>query len=64
MYTFEELRNIIARLRSEDGCPWDREQTFESLKNVWPTRRRKSLKRWITTIWKTCARSWAIYCSR
>ena len=32
MYTFEELRNIIARLRSEDGCPWDREQTFESLK--------------------------------
>lgn len=32
MYTFEELRNIIAKLRSEEGCPWDREQTFESLK--------------------------------
>lgn len=32
MYSFEELRGIIARLRSEEGCPWDREQTFESLK--------------------------------
>lgn len=32
MYTFEELRGIIAKLRSEEGCPWDREQTFESLK--------------------------------
>lgn len=32
MYTFEELRGIIAKLRSEEGCPWDREQTFGSLK--------------------------------
>ncbi|MGH2789523.1 MAG: MazG nucleotide pyrophosphohydrolase domain-containing protein, partial [Actinomycetota bacterium] len=23
---------VMARLRSEDGCPWDREQTHESLK--------------------------------
>jgi MazG family protein len=26
------LAAIMARLRSEDGCPWDREQTHESLK--------------------------------
>ena len=32
MYSFEELRGIIEKLRSEEGCPWDREQTFESLK--------------------------------
>lgn len=32
MHTFEELRSVIAELRSEHGCPWDREQTFESLK--------------------------------
>ena len=32
MYTFDDLRRIIARLRSEDGCPWDREQTHVSLK--------------------------------
>ena len=27
----ERLRNIVARLRSPDGCPWDREQTHQSL---------------------------------
>ncbi|MCX7667843.1 MAG: nucleoside triphosphate pyrophosphohydrolase [Atribacterota bacterium] len=29
---FEELISIVARLRSENGCPWDRKQTRESLK--------------------------------
>jgi tetrapyrrole methylase family protein/MazG family protein len=29
---FEKLIEIMAALRSEDGCPWDREQTRESLK--------------------------------
>ena len=32
-YTFDELVQIIAKLRSKDGCPWDREQTHKSLKN-------------------------------
>lgn len=32
MHTFEELVSVIAELRSDHGCPWDREQTFESLK--------------------------------
>ncbi len=27
-----ELAAVMARLRSDDGCPWDREQTHESLK--------------------------------
>ncbi len=31
-YSFEDLVNIIRRLRAKDGCPWDREQTHESLK--------------------------------
>ena len=26
------LRNIVARLRAPDGCPWDREQTHASLR--------------------------------
>ena len=30
-YSFEELVGIIARLRGEDGCPWDKKQTHESL---------------------------------
>jgi tetrapyrrole methylase family protein / MazG family protein len=29
---FGELVDIMARLRGEDGCPWDREQTHESIK--------------------------------
>tara|TARA_B100001559_G_scaffold97716_1_gene81766 strand:- start:2106 stop:2888 length:783 start_codon:yes stop_codon:yes gene_type:complete len=29
---FDELVDLIATLRSENGCPWDREQTHESLK--------------------------------
>ncbi len=28
---FERLVGIMARLRGDDGCPWDREQTLESL---------------------------------
>jgi tetrapyrrole methylase family protein/MazG family protein len=31
-YTFDEFMNIIRTLRSENGCPWDRKQTHESLK--------------------------------
>jgi len=31
-YTFNELCEIISTLRSDRGCPWDREQTKESLK--------------------------------
>lgn len=30
-YTFEDLKQIMETLRSEQGCPWDREQSHESL---------------------------------
>ena len=30
--SFESLQNIIAHLRSPEGCPWDREQTHKSLR--------------------------------
>ncbi len=32
MSSFESLQNIIAHLRSAEGCPWDREQTHKSLR--------------------------------
>ena len=32
MTQFENFQQIIARLRAEGGCPWDREQTHVSLK--------------------------------
>lgn len=31
-YTIEEFKEIIEILRSENGCPWDKVQTHESLK--------------------------------
>lgn len=30
-YTFDDLKDIMRTLRSENGCPWDRRQTHESL---------------------------------
>ncbi len=30
-YTFEDLIRVMEKLRSPQGCPWDREQTHESL---------------------------------
>ena len=32
MKEFDRLVEIIKRLRGEGGCPWDREQTLETLK--------------------------------
>src|ERR1035438_5919761 len=29
---FEHLVEIMAKLRAPGGCPWDREQTFDSIK--------------------------------
>ena len=31
-YTFEDLIDIIAKLRGEGGCPWDIEQTHKSIR--------------------------------
>ena len=31
-YSFTDLNRLMDRLRAFDGCPWDREQTHESLK--------------------------------
>lgn len=30
--SFEAFQNVIAHLRAPDGCPWDREQTHQSLR--------------------------------
>jgi len=32
-YTFNDLCNLVSVLRSDDGCPWDREQTNKSIRN-------------------------------
>ena len=32
MESFDELKQIVSKLRAPEGCPWDREQTHMSLK--------------------------------
>ena len=32
MESFDELKEVVSTLRSENGCPWDREQPHASLK--------------------------------
>ena len=32
-YTFDEFCKIIATLRGENGCPWDREQTYHTMES-------------------------------
>ena len=31
-YTFEDLITIVEILRSDKGCPWDREQDHKSIR--------------------------------
>lgn len=31
-FTFQDLMHVMSILRSQDGCPWDQEQTHESLR--------------------------------
>ena len=31
-YTIDDLKNIIVTLRGENGCPWDKVQTHQSIK--------------------------------
>ncbi|MBE6713226.1 MAG: MazG family protein [Ruminococcaceae bacterium] len=32
-FDFSDLMELVALLRAPDGCPWDREQTHESIRN-------------------------------
>ena len=32
-YTFDDLVSVVVVLRSENGCPWDREQDHKSIRN-------------------------------
>ena len=32
-YNIEDLQKIVELLRSQNGCPWDKEQTHKSIRN-------------------------------
>ena len=44
MYTYEDFLKVIQALRSENGCPWDKEQTHSSLKQCMLEELPKKLK--------------------
>ena len=33
-YTIDDLRDIMVQLRGENGCPWDKVQTHQSIKKI------------------------------
>ena len=51
---FKAFCATISALRAPDGCPWDREQTHESIAHNMPTRRLMPSSRATSRI---CARS-------
>lgn len=60
-FDFEEFMDIIRKLRSKDGCPWDREQTHESLKQCLIEECYEVKKLSIIATAKICVKSWAIF---
>ena len=64
MYTFEELKGITAKLRSEEGCPWDREQTFGSLKKHLASEAEEVFQAVDNGDMEICVRSLGMCCSR
>lgn len=58
MYTFKDLVEITAKLRAEDGCPWDREQTFESLRKYMREEAEEAVQAVDKKTWKTFVKNW------
>lgn len=63
-YTFKDLTDITAKLRSENGCTWDRAQTHESLIPCLMEESGEVRDAIVNKDDENSARSWAICCSR
>jgi hypothetical protein len=63
--TFQDLVDLMARLRAPDGCPWDREQTYATLAPMLDRRGlRGDRSRRGRRLGTSCATSWVTYCFR
>lgn len=60
----ERLIELVTHLRSENGCPWDREQTLETLKPYLIEEAYEVVDAIERTIAHPTAKSWATCCSR
>ena len=61
--TFEDFVRVIARLRAPGGCPWDRAQTFHTLRQ-YMRRPAKRQRPWTATTRRRSPTSWATCCCR
>jgi NTP pyrophosphatase (non-canonical NTP hydrolase) len=65
MTQIDRLLGIMKRLRDpENGCPWDKEQTFATIAPYTLEETYEVLDAIQRKILTTCAVSWAICCSR
>lgn len=59
-YGYEDMVRLIHLLRSPGGCPWDLEQTHQSIRRNFLEETYEVLEAIDQMIRFTCARSWAM----
>ena len=63
-HDFNSLRMLTEVLRGKDGCPWDMEQTHESIRNDIIEETYEVIEA-IDNPTRSCSeKSWATFCSR
>ena len=60
-YDWEDFLHIMRLLRSPGGCPWDAEQTHQSIRRNFLEETYEAWTPWTGTTRWTCARSWGTF---
>lgn len=63
-YDLDDLRQLVEVLRGEGGCPWDREQTHESLRRGLLEEAGELCEAIDEGSPPTCRKSWGTCCCR
>lgn len=58
-YDWADFLRVMALLRGPGGCPWDAEQTHDSIRRNFLEETYETLDAWTATMRRACARSWA-----
>ena len=62
-YDINDLLLIMEQLRAPDGCPWDREQTHESIRKDIIEETYEAAEAIDLANPEICVRNWATYCA-
>jgi hypothetical protein len=60
--SFEAFAEIVAHLRAPDGCPWDKEQTHQTLRKHLLEESYEAFQPLMQMTWLVCARN-SVTCS-